>query len=80
VFPLRKGANVLGRDIGDVSFPSDRSVSARHARLTVDAAQAMLEDLGSSNGTFVRLSEATSVRAGDQLLVGSQLLRIEAIA
>jgi hypothetical protein len=80
VFPLRNGVNLLGRDIGDVSFPADRSVSARHARLTVGAEQATLEDLGSSNGTFVRLAEPATVRAGDQLLVGNQLLRIETVA
>lgn len=79
VFPLRGGANVLGRDIGDVSFPTDRSVSARHARLTVGPDHALLEDLGSSNGTFVRLAAPTSVRPGDQLLVGNQLLRVEPI-
>jgi len=79
VFPLRGGPNVLGRDIGDVSFPTDRSVSARHARITVDVDQAVLEDLGSSNGTFVRLGGPTTVRAGDQLLVGSQLICVEAI-
>lgn len=80
VFPLRSGANVLGRDIGDVSFPADRSVSARHARLTIESDQAALEDLGSSNGTFVRIGEGEVVRAGDQILVGSQLLRVETIA
>jgi pSer/pThr/pTyr-binding forkhead associated (FHA) protein len=71
--------NVLGRDIGDVSFPTDRSVSARHARITVEEDRAVLEDLGSSNGTFVRLGGPATVRAGDQLLVGGQLLCIEAI-
>jgi hypothetical protein len=80
VFPLRSGANVLGRDIGDVSFPADRAVSARHARLTVGDDDALLEDLGSSNGTFLRLSKPTTVQAGDQLLVGSQMLRVERIA
>jgi pSer/pThr/pTyr-binding forkhead associated (FHA) protein len=80
VFPLRSGVNLLGRDIGDVSFPTDRSVSARHARLTVGVEpQPTLEDLGSSNGTFVRLAGVETVRAGDQLLVGNQLLRVEAI-
>ena len=80
VFPLRPGVNVLGRDFGDVSFPTDRSVSARHARLTIGPEQATLEDLGSSNGTFVRLTQPATVQAGDQLLVGNQLLRVEAIA
>ncbi|MEN9799967.1 MAG: hypothetical protein RL653_3664, partial [Pseudomonadota bacterium] len=34
-------------------------------------------DLGSSNGTFVRLAGPVLVDGGDQLLVGRQLLRVE---
>jgi pSer/pThr/pTyr-binding forkhead associated (FHA) protein len=34
-------------------------------------------DLGSSNGTFVKISGPVELAQGDQLLVGSQLLRVE---
>ena len=37
-----------------------------------------LTDLGSSNGTFVRVGGPTEIGAGDQLLLGMQLLRVEA--
>lgn len=78
VTPLRAGASTIGRETGEVSFPGDRYVSGRHARIDVGEAAVTLTDLGSSNGTFVRVSGPTEIGAGDQLLLGMQLLRVEA--
>jgi pSer/pThr/pTyr-binding forkhead associated (FHA) protein len=78
VFPLRDGENVVGREAGDVTFPSDRYISGRHARLEVDADGATLTDTGSSNGTFVMIAGTAVLEPGDQLLVGAQLLRVDA--
>jgi len=78
VIPLRAGANGLGRESVDVSFPADRYVSGRHARIDVGDAAVTLTDLGSSNGTFLRVNGPTEIAAGDQVLVGMQLLRVEA--
>jgi pSer/pThr/pTyr-binding forkhead associated (FHA) protein len=77
IFPLREGENVLGREAGEVTFPSDRYVSARHARISVSGGEVTLADTGSSNGTYVKLTGAAELSPGDQLLVGSQLLRVE---
>jgi pSer/pThr/pTyr-binding forkhead associated (FHA) protein len=77
VFPLRAGENLMGREVGAIRFPGDRYVSARHARLDVGEDGTVLTDLGSSNGTFVRLTAPAQLGAGDQLLVGMQLVRIE---
>jgi pSer/pThr/pTyr-binding forkhead associated (FHA) protein len=77
IFPLREGENVVGRDAGEVTFPGDRYVSARHARLDVAGDEVTLADAGSSNGTFVKLDGAAELSAGDQLLVGAQLLRVD---
>ncbi len=77
VFPLRLGENQLGREVGHVTFPSDRYVSARHARLDVSEHGVLLTDVGSSNGTFVKASGQTRLVSGDQVLVGMQLLRVE---
>jgi pSer/pThr/pTyr-binding forkhead associated (FHA) protein len=77
VFPLAPGDSALGREAGQVVFPGDRYVSARHARLSVGAGGVTLTDLGSSNGTFVRVLGLTALQAGDQLLIGSQLLRLD---
>jgi pSer/pThr/pTyr-binding forkhead associated (FHA) protein len=77
IFPLRDGENTIGREVGDVSFPADRYVSAQHARLQVAGEAITIADLGSSNGTFVKITAATDLVAGDQLLVGAQLLRVD---
>ena len=77
VFPLRHGENAVGREVGHVSFPGDRYVSARHARLDLSESGVLLTDVGSSNGTFLRLTGATRIAGGDQILVGMQLLRVE---
>lgn len=77
VFPLREGENLVGREAGEVTFPSDRYVSARHARIDVAVGQVTLTDVGSSNGTFARIAGPTELAPGDQLLVGAQLLRID---
>ena len=77
VFPLRYGENVIGRDVGQVAFPFDRHVSARHARLDVNAHAVLLVDVGSSNGTFVRITAPAPLTAGDQVLIGMQLVRVE---
>ncbi|MFT3917016.1 MAG: FHA domain-containing protein [Anaeromyxobacteraceae bacterium] len=78
VFPLKEGENAIGREAGDVTFPNDRYVSARHARLDVKPDGITLTDVGSSNGTFVKVAGSIELGNGDQLLVGGQLLRVDA--
>lgn len=56
----------------------DATVSARHLRLDVVGGSAFVTDLGSSNGTFLRLKEEVEVGTGDVLLMGQQLFRISA--
>lgn len=77
LFPLRDGENLVGREAGEVTFPADRYVSARHARLEVGEDGVTLSDAGSSNGTFVKISGRTELAPGDQILVGGQLLRVD---
>jgi DNA-binding winged helix-turn-helix (wHTH) protein len=52
---LDAGENLIGRDRDSVIWIDDASVSRRHARIVIGDSGAMLEDLGSKNGT--RLSE-----------------------
>jgi len=68
---------VLGREEGDIVFRDDAFMSRRHAALTWDGKKAQVTDLGSSNGTFVRLSGPASIKHGDHVRMGDQLLRIE---
>jgi pSer/pThr/pTyr-binding forkhead associated (FHA) protein len=77
VFPLKRGENAIGREVGQVCFPADRYVSARHARIEVTDTGMLLTDVGSSNGTFVRVNGPTQVQVGDQILIGMRLLRVD---
>ena len=66
----------LGRERGDVIFPEDGYVSGLHCRVAAEAGRMFLTDLGSSNGTYVRLNDEREVRTGDILLMGQQLFRV----
>jgi pSer/pThr/pTyr-binding forkhead associated (FHA) protein len=77
-FPIPKTGFHLGRERGDVLFPEDGYVSGLHCRLSIGADGSIsLTDLGSSNGSFVRLKEEHAVIPGDILLMGQQLFRLD---
>ena len=56
---LVEGENVIGRDPASRVWLDVASVSRRHARILVDAEGALLEDLGSKNGTTVGTTTVT---------------------
>lgn len=75
--PLVAGENIVGRDAAVQVRLDDPAVSRRHARIVVNGSGALLEDLGSKNGTFFdgqRLA-ATPVplHDGSQLAFGTML-------
>src|SRR3954469_15770331 len=72
---------VIGRSTpGLGSLGGDSEISRVHARVYHDpSGQLMVEDLGSTNGTFVngnRIAAATPVRAGDQVRVGQTTMTV----
>jgi hypothetical protein len=75
-FPLFGDGVVLGRERGDILFPEDGYVSGTHARLSYRDGRFYLSDLGSSNGTFLRIRGERPVRAGTFLLMGQQLFKL----
>lgn len=75
-FPIPETGVHLGRERGDVLFPEDGYVSGLHCRLSWEGGRLLLTDLGSSNGSFMRLHEETEVKTGDVLLMGQQLFRV----
>lgn len=73
---LFAGENVVGREGSDVILLKSGTVSRRHARITIDARGAVVEDLGSKNGTFVddrRVTAPTTIVDGSQVRIGSLL-------
>jgi pSer/pThr/pTyr-binding forkhead associated (FHA) protein len=76
-FPLFGESIVLGRERGDILFPEDGYVSGTHSRISLHDDHVFLTDLGSSNGTFLRLRHERVVPNGSFLLMGQQLFRLE---
>lgn len=66
----------LGRERGDILFPKDGFVSGSHAVISERGGRVYLKDLGSSNGTFLRIKQEIALRNGDLLLMGRNLLRV----
>jgi pSer/pThr/pTyr-binding forkhead associated (FHA) protein len=67
----------LGRERGDVVFHGDGYVSGLHCRVHSEVGHVFLTDVGSSNGTFVRVSNESYVPQGTFVLMGQQLFRAE---
>ncbi|NIM93573.1 MAG: FHA domain-containing protein [Anaerolineales bacterium] len=78
-FILSKQRHILGREPGpDVDIIiSSPTVSRRHARITQRNQQWFLEDLGSSNGTFLNGNlitvESAALKNGDNIQLGSSI-------
>lgn len=73
VLPLEKSEMHVGRDVTNDLVISDEKVSRRHARLYSEGDQYVVEDLGSTNGTFIngaRLSGPHLLRVGEQITFG----------
>jgi pSer/pThr/pTyr-binding forkhead associated (FHA) protein len=77
IFHLARPDMVLGREIGDIIFSEDEFMSRRHAQVSYRTGRGHLEDLGSSNGTFLRLRGPHGLASGDLIRLGDELLRFE---
>jgi len=77
-FPIPERGLHLGRERGDVLFSEDGYVSGLHCRVAPGPdGRVYLTDVGSSNGTFVRLSGEHQLAPGDILLMGQQVFRVD---
>jgi pSer/pThr/pTyr-binding forkhead associated (FHA) protein len=76
------GELTIGREQGAGMVIDDGGVSRLHARFTEENGAVVLEDLGSSNGTYVngeRISAPVELAAGDEVQVGGTVLQVEGI-
>src|SRR3990172_8853271 len=72
-FPLETSEIIIGRDIAATFVINDPEVSRRHARLSLQGANYVIEDLGSTNGTMVsgqRLAGPYILRPGEMITFG----------
>lgn len=70
----------LGREGGDLNFPTDLYMSASHAKIEEAAGRLTLTDLNSRNGTYIRIKAERELSHGDYLFIGRKLLRVEITA
>jgi pSer/pThr/pTyr-binding forkhead associated (FHA) protein len=80
-YPLEPGSTI-GREGCDIVL-SDPDVSRRHAAIQVVGTEVSIEDLGSTNGTYVngqRIDSRHRLGDGDEVQIGSVVLRLRAPA
>jgi len=77
-FPIPERGVHCGRERGDILFSEDGYVSGLHCQIARGPDGGVyLTDLGSSNGSFIRLRAERNVNGGDILLMGQQLFRVD---
>jgi PAS domain-containing protein len=77
-FSLKEGENIVGRDNGaDVIIPVD-GVSKKHFSINVTGDVAYIQDLGSSNGTFVngKILKKATIKAGDKVAIPDTIFHL----
>lgn len=68
---------LIGRTTGQVQVPDDGFLSSRHATVVREGPRYVLRDLGSRNGTYVRIREPVELAGGDHVMMGSQVFRVD---
>lgn len=76
---LYRDETVIGREQGDIVCTDDPFMSRRHAAVSIDRAarRYLVRDLGSSNGTAIRIRGERVLRPGDQFRIGRHLFRYD---
>ncbi len=76
-FPLEGDQLIIGRDSTNGVAINDAEISRKHSRLSFQGGKYVLEDLGSTNGTFVngqRLGGPVVLKPGDVISLGEQIV------
>lgn len=79
--PITKSVFILGRgkEVSDVVLPNDPQVSRQHAAVIFARGDFYIEDLASSNGTYVgdRRVRRGKLKSGDLIKIGTFKIRLE---
>jgi thioredoxin reductase/ferredoxin/pSer/pThr/pTyr-binding forkhead associated (FHA) protein len=77
-YTLKSGQNLIGRQSPDITIaPDDGSLSRRHLSITVKDGKNVLKDVGSGNGTQIKVRKQFELKDGDRILLGRQVLRFD---
>lgn len=79
VYYVHRDETIMGRETGDIVFTGDAFLSRRHAAIRRDPVTSRfhIEDLDSSNGTYVAIGRETVLDTGDRVRIGQHLFRFE---
>jgi pSer/pThr/pTyr-binding forkhead associated (FHA) protein len=67
---------IIGREEGEIRFPEDGFISSRHCMLVNQDGDCHLRDLGSSNGTYLRIRKTQKLKSDDRVQIGNQVLKV----
>lgn len=76
-FAIEGEGITIGRESGDITFPHDGYVSGSHCHVVGDDTGVYIEDLGSSNGTYMRVRSGAVLPYGSLVLIGQKLFQFE---
>jgi pSer/pThr/pTyr-binding forkhead associated (FHA) protein len=77
VYPLMKNELTIGRDINNEIVINDSEISRRHCRLVMSGDSYLIEDLGSTNGSWIndqRLTAAHQLVHGESFRLGDNVV------
>src|SRR5579883_2009968 len=81
-FPLRMDREIIiGRSSDLDMVLVEDMVSRKHAKIATTSGQVLIQDLGSTNGTFVNGEKIKKVRLkeGDRILIGTSIIKLVAV-
>ena len=75
-YVIKPGTTTIGRQLADLTIaPDDASLSRRHLAVTVGNGRVSVKDLGSANGTFIKVIGEIALEDDDRLHLGTQVLK-----
>ncbi len=75
-YPLNEQGMQFGRTAGDHIFPDDGYMSRTHARVYRRGENYLVEDLGSRNGTFVKVRDKARIPLHARIWIGSEYFSV----